>query len=48
MYFELVKISHKANLSNSILNIYGEGPESSKIDEYLKQNSIKYFYERSL
>lgn len=42
--FELVKIFHKANLSNSILNIYGQGPESSKINEYLKQNSIKNIF----
>lgn len=42
--YELVKIFHKANLSNSILNIYGEGPESSKIDEYLKHNDIKNIF----
>lgn len=39
--FNLVKIFHSLSLSNSILDIYGEGPEKDKIIEFIKRKKIK-------
>ena len=39
--FNLVKSFYSLNLDNSILDIYGEGPEKKKIIEFIKKNQIK-------